>query len=333
MNRYATCLELRESLVHYRFVRGLHGDAPLLRSLMQEVYTADIEEGRRTLSTLTRAEVKGDALGPRASGVFNVSTEPTISLARSPSSSEPMPLGMRENTEPTELAVKAMFGPRKNGPLLAAAAGIVVAVAAVVVGITWTARQTARDAAATHVAAPAPPPVVPPPAPVDTSAADGSDTMVARAGALVAEPDAGKTRPGKVDAAKPDAGAKPDVAAEAKVAAKVDGAKVDGAKVDGAKVEDAKVDDKVEDAKVDDTVEDAKVDDKVDEKDDAKAAPDSMNEPRVEALLARCPELPCTRTVALHRHDFGALSLDGMRAWIKGLKRCEKECHKAHPEP
>ena len=311
--RHASCLELREALQGYRFARGLHGDSPMLRALMQQVYADEIEASRRTLVELSRR----DPLQARPSGVFSVSTEPTVSLARSPSQSLPQ-LAPNEVTEATEMAVKAMFGPRRSQPLFTAAAVVVAVVAVIVAGVSWVGRGDAvpppvatAPAAPPHVDAPAPPPAhVDAPAPVvDTPAPPAPPTPPA--------PSA-PAHPRKGDAFPPLRPSPPVVPqhfehVDGADAAKVD---VDAAKVDAAKAEAAKADAaKADAAKADAPAEKPK-------------ATRGWGE-KLDDVAVKCPGEPCYTELLPHRHDYADLhkmSPAEASAWIAQVKKCLAKC-------
>ncbi|MCC7072336.1 MAG: serine/threonine protein kinase [Deltaproteobacteria bacterium] len=134
--RYDTCLEMREALQAYRYARGLHGDSPMLRALMQKVFAPDIDESKKTMALLSAARPK-----VAVAGVVALGMESTMSIARAPSlpnaRSPDIPV-VREPTEPTQQMLKQLAGQQQRAPVLVVAA--VIALVGAVVGVV-VARQ------------------------------------------------------------------------------------------------------------------------------------------------------------------------------------------------
>ena len=129
--RYDTCNEMREALQAYRYARGLHGDGPMLRALMQKVFAPDIEESKKTMAVLSTARAK-----QTVAGVVAMGAESTLSIARAPSlpnARSPELPTVREPTEPTQQMLKQLAGQQRRAPVAAVAA--VIALAGVVVGV------------------------------------------------------------------------------------------------------------------------------------------------------------------------------------------------------
>jgi serine/threonine protein kinase len=119
--RHATCSELREALEAYRFARGMRGDGPMLRALMQQTFEREIDESRKRLALLATAAPREVPLRPQ---------EPTQSLARAPSSSSSRPAVSRpedEATGPTKrMLVRARRGQQRSLALLGSIAVVVL---------------------------------------------------------------------------------------------------------------------------------------------------------------------------------------------------------------
>jgi serine/threonine-protein kinase len=303
--RFSTCIEFREALQQYRFGKGLHGDGPLLRSLMHQIYAGAIEESRRQLATLTQAKLK-DPLAARASGVFTVTTEPTISLARSPSSSvppRPQPtIPPREPTGPTAVA-KAMFAPKRRTPVVAASvAAILLLVAAAVVA-------SRLDGVAR--------PDVPGPAVAKPDALKPEVPTVEEPG--VEEPRV--EEPKVVDAGSPSSAGeetKPQVTGGTP-------APLPPSSQKKPKVEKVEKIEKIE--KIEKVEEGPPVDAPPVEKPFVLPRDASIGE-IIDAVVTRCADAACVKTAKLHAGDWGAFSkqTDAFRAWTEDLGRCVTVC-------
>jgi serine/threonine protein kinase len=294
--RYATCIEMREALQSYMQARALRGDAPMLRSLMQTVYSTAIDESRRQLQTLSKAKIParfagGSTSGPNA-GFPVLSLESTQSIARSPSASienkRLLAASVGEGTEPTEMHLKpSTWGPRKTP--VAAAAVVLVAIAAVVAVFASRMDDKPGPVANAIVDAGAAAPTV-----ADAGSAPIA-ALVVDAGRQQVEPEVvvdeperepvvkKKDRKGKKEKIEPKEETKTDV----------------------------KVEPKVEEPKTD--------------------APPSYRATkgwpsRVDVLMARCPAQACTKDVAKHRSDFGSLGVDGTKEWTQAIEACWKTC-------
>ncbi|MBI1948823.1 MAG: serine/threonine protein kinase [Deltaproteobacteria bacterium] len=285
--RYATCNEMREALQAYRYARGLHGDGPMLRSLMQKVFAADIDESKKTIAVLSSARPK-QAMG----GVVSLGTEATLSIARAPSLPNARPPEVpvvREPTEPTNQMIKQAGLRERRPPVVAIAAA--VAVLGVVVGVLL-ARQLGGaavvdapvDAAAVVAPDPLPPPTppLPPPAVVDAGVTP--------------------TEPPPIDGVAPE---------------KQPSDKKPRKKANGKKTPDA--------APLPDppppnpTPPDPPVDKR-------RGYDDLGWQERVDELQRRCAAKACTAVVAEHRDDYGKIPPDELREWKAAVRACWDRC-------
>jgi eukaryotic-like serine/threonine-protein kinase len=305
--RYETCLAFRDALQKYRYARSLHGDGPLLRGLMHDIYGPEIEESRRTLAVLTQAKPR-DPAAPQAEGAGPLSPEPTVSLARSPSLSlANRSLSAAEGTEPTN----AMRGPapaHRRVPGLAAALLLVVALAGVAAGSYFLGQERA--------------PAAEPPQPALLAAAPALGGAAEPPGdepsAALAEPDGNLIAAPAVEAPEPDLAqpardieAPPDAERKKRRREREPREPWPGAE------RPAPAGDGVE----------------------ATAAAEPKGEPlsfrsrgwrsRVEVLEERCAALACTSAAAAHKDDFGRLSQEDRAAfesWADGVRRCWSSC-------
>ncbi len=298
--RYPTCNDFREALQGYRYARGLHGDGPMLRALMQKMFQAEIDESRKTMALLSSAKPR-----QAVAGVVSVGTEATLSIARAPSlpnARAPEVPAVREPTEPTQHMLKQLEAERRRPPIVAIAA--LVAVLGVIVGAV-VARQLGggpvNDPAVTadaglQVALPGPPPLPPqdpPPAVVDAGAAAG---------------------PVAVEPAPPD---------DAPLDRKLRDKELRDKKLRDKKLRDKKLRDT--------TAAETQPEPPPAETPPAVDRPHGYNslgwQARVDELTRRCATLACSAAVAVHRDDYGKIAPDPLGQWKSDVRACWDACH------